>query len=182
MVFPYDLTEGNYVLEYILTADGLTDPSWAQSNYYADGYADYPLYMDDFTKTSDGAVMGLVYNDVAVLTSEMLGGSENTITTSTADTPVKLAYSFDLDDAVNTSNAPVIQNVNNLKVVALLIDANTGVVVNANKAKVGTATGISISEKTENVRANVCYDLTGRRITKPVKGLYIINGRKVVVK
>jgi len=55
-------------------------------------------------------------------------------------------------------------------------------VVNANVAKVGASTGISISENTQKPQTNACYDLTGRRVQKPVKGLYIINGRKVVVK
>ena len=27
-----------------------------------------------------------------------------------------------------------------------------------------------------------CYDLQGRKVTKPQKGLYIVNGRKVVIK
>ena len=182
VTFPYDLADGNFVLEYILTADGLTDPSWSQSNYYANGEAGFPEYMDDFTTTSDDHILGLVYNDVAVLTSEMLGGSKNAITAAAAETPVKFTYSFNLSDAVNTSFQPVIQDVNNLKVVALLVDANTGAVVNANVAKVGASTGISISENTQKPQTNACYDLTGRRVQKPVKGLYIINGRKVVVK
>ena len=37
VTFPYDLTDGNYAVEYILVADGLTDESWGQSNYYANG-------------------------------------------------------------------------------------------------------------------------------------------------
>ncbi len=30
--------------------------------------------------------------------------------------------------------------------------------------------------------ANGTYDLTGRRVANPEKGLYIVNGKKVVVK
>ena len=181
VVFPYDLTDGNFAVEYILTSDGLTNATWGQSNYYADGYAGYPQYMDEFTKTSDGTIYGLVYNDVAVLTSEMLGGSKAAVTTATADVPVKLTYAFSLADAYNTSGAPVIQDVKNLKVVALLIDAATGKVVNANVAKLGTNTGIAISELSQK-SAGTCFDLQGRRVAKPAKGLYINNGRKVIVK
>ena len=83
---------------------------------------------------------------------------------------------------LNTSGAPIIQNTENLKVVVLLIDKSTGAVVNANKAKIGTTTGISIVEVRNNSTENVCYDLAGRRIAQPAKGLYIVNGRKVVVK
>ena len=75
----------------------------------------------------------------------------------------------------------MIQDVKNLKVVALLIDAATGKVVNANVAKLGTNTGIAISELSQK-SAGTCFDLQGRRVAKPAKGLYINNGRKVIVK
>ena len=178
--FPYDLTNGNYAVEYVLTSDGLTDATWGQGNYYAGGGSGYPLYMDQFTK-GESTVYGLVFNDVAVMTSEMLGGANNSVTTATADVPVKLSYAFSLANALNTNYAPVIQNVQNLKVVALLIDYTTGKVLNANVAKVGNSTGITISEMSQKSDANY-FDLQGRRVAKPAKGLYINNGRKVVVK
>jgi len=183
IIFPYDLTGGNFAVEYILTADGLKDDSWIQSNYYANGADGYHEFMDQFT-TATGNVAGLEFNDVAVLTSEILGGANQTITTATADEPVVLSYTFTLADAVNTSSMPVIQDVNKVKVVALLIDKTTGAVVNANKAKIGEeATGISIVEVNNKPKGdNAIYDLSGRRVVKPTKGLYIVNGRKVVMK
>jgi thiol-disulfide isomerase/thioredoxin len=180
VIFPYDLTDGNYAVEYIVTADGLTNATWGQSNYYANGSQGYPLYMDVFTK-GESTVYGLVYNDVAVMTSEMLGGSENTITSATADVPVKLQYSFDLADAVNTSNQPVIQDMAKVKIVALLIDKETGTVVNANKVSLGNPTGIVNVKGNQDTKAEF-VDLMGRRVSQPSKGLYITNGRKVVVK
>ena len=180
VIFPYDLTDGDYTVEYILTSDGLTDATWGQSNYYAGGGSGYPLYMDQFTK-GESTVYGLVFNDVDVMTSEMLGGANNSVTTATADVPVKLSYAFSLANALNTNYAPVIQNVQNLKVVALLIDYTTGKVLNANVAKVGNSTGITISEMSQKPAATY-FDLQGRRVAKPAKGLYINNGRKVVVK
>lgn len=43
-------------------------------------------------------------------------------------------------------------------------------------------TGISeVTVKAEETR-NGCFDLQGRRVTNPVKGLYIVNGKKVVIK
>ena len=91
------------------------------------------------------------------------------------------AYSFRLGNAFNTAYNPVIQNVQNLKVVAILIDATTGKVVNANVAKVGNSTGITINELSQKPAATY-FDLQGRRVAKPAKGLYINNGRKVVIK
>ena len=180
VTFPYDLTNGKYAVEYIVTADGLTDATWGQSNYYADGSMGYPKYMDVFTK-GESTVYGLVFNDVAVLTSEQSGGSNNTITTASADVPVKLQYSLNLANALNTSRQPVIQDVNKVKIVALLIDSATGKVVNANKVKLGETTGIVNVKGNQDTKATI-YDLMGRRISQPAKGLYIINGKKMFVK
>lgn len=43
----------------------------------------------------------------------------------------------------------------------------------------GTTTGINAVETSTN---NVAYDLSGRRVANPTKGLYIINGKKTLVK
>ena len=180
VTFPYDVTDANYAVEYIVTADGLTDASWGQTNYFAGGSMGYPKYMDVFAN-GESTVFGLVFNDVAVLTSEQMGGSENAVTSATADTPVKLKYSFNLSDAVNTSGNPIIQNVDNVKVVALLIDRETGIVVNANKCKLGASTGIVNVKGSQDANAAI-FDMMGRRVSQPAKGLYITNGRKVVIK
>lgn len=43
-------------------------------------------------------------------------------------------------------------------------------------------TGISLVEAKQAVKDGVIYDLTGRKVTKATKGVYIINGQKTVVK
>jgi hypothetical protein len=40
----------------------------------------------------------------------------------------------------------------------------------------------SISGMSEATTTNYIYDLSGRQVVNPVKGLYIVNGRKVVIK
>ena len=47
------------------------------------------------------------------------------------------------------------------------------------KVTEATATGISTIEAAQKV---VVYDLQGRRVQKAEKGLFIINGKKVLVK
>ena len=73
---------------------------------------------------------------------------------------------------------------------------NTGV-MKANKAYLATtsnapalnitfdengATGIRSIDNGQQTNDNVYYDLSGRRIEKPTKGLYIVNGKKVILK
>lgn len=48
-------------------------------------------------------------------------------------------------------------------------------------AKPLSATGIDSAEQT-NTQPGAIYDLSGRRVTKPAKGLYIMNGKKVIVR
>jgi hypothetical protein len=43
-----------------------------------------------------------------------------------------------------------------------------------------TSTGIAPS--TFNFQPSAIYDLQGRRVSNPTKGLYIVNGKKVIVK
>ena len=47
----------------------------------------------------------------------------------------------------------------------------------------GTTTGITVVETTETVEGNgQIYDLSGRAVKNPSKGIYIMNGKKVVLK
>lgn len=46
----------------------------------------------------------------------------------------------------------------------------------------GYTTGIETIETAVKAKANLIYDLSGRRVQKAQKGLYIINGQKVLVK
>ena len=44
------------------------------------------------------------------------------------------------------------------------------------------ATGIDGLNVNDNVNANEVFDLQGRRVARPTKGIYIVNGKKVVIK
>lgn len=46
----------------------------------------------------------------------------------------------------------------------------------------GEVTGVDGRCKMEDGRSDVYYDLNGRRVMNPTKGIYIVNGKKVVVK
>ena len=46
----------------------------------------------------------------------------------------------------------------------------------------GETTRVSTLDSIERRGANIVYDLTGRRVTIPARGFYIVNGKKVMVK
>lgn len=171
--FPYDVTDGKYALEYVLVEDGLTGTGsdWDQSNYYSGGGMGDMSFFDE----AEDYVPGLVFNDVAVLMSQ-IGGIEGSIPANVqADTPVTHKYTFYLFDARNTAGEKVIQNAANLKVVALLINQETGEVVNANKVKVGENTGINAIQNNGSQMVAVDYfDLGGRKLSSLQRGANIV--------
>lgn len=46
----------------------------------------------------------------------------------------------------------------------------------------GAVTAISQVNGTDKAASNACYDLSGRRVSKPTKGVYIVNGKKMLCK
>ena len=46
----------------------------------------------------------------------------------------------------------------------------------------GETTGIKDAVKSEELRIKSYYDLQGRKVAQPTKGLYIVNGKKLIIK
>ena len=46
----------------------------------------------------------------------------------------------------------------------------------------GEETGVNAIDNGQLTMGNAVYDLQGRRVSRPTKGLYIMNGKKVVLK
>ena len=59
--------------------------------------------------------------------------------------------------------------------------SNTVEFYEAFDVKEGISEALPLNDNGEMTNDNV-YDLQGRRVTKPTRGLYIVNGRKVVIK
>ena len=184
VTFPLDRSDCPYEVGFVLVADGLTgtDSSWDQSNYYG-GATGWPSSMDEFTQ-GDSYVKGLTYNFVYVARSGISGISGSLAAPVVADEAQSVSYSFDLASIKNTSNQPVVQDKNKLRVIALLFDKETSAIVNANKADAGASSVTTGVEQLKAVApaANTFFDLQGRRVSRPAHGLYIVNGKKVVLK
>lgn len=168
---------GEYRVEYVLVADGLTSPEWYQRNYRYDAvYRGSDDLIGQFYAGGDKAtewVTGLVYDDIAVATSGNYGVA-NSITDTSAGAVNTHTYTFDI------SENNIIQDKSNLHVVAFVLfkDENYfmgyGLPLNANKGKVPTVEESGFASITaDEVVAVAYYDLTGRRIENPSHGLYI---------
>ena len=103
---------------------------------------------------------------------------------TTNDNKYEANYEFTLDAGWNPDNLEVIGLLT--KKVDAVTEANLYDldIINANSAALGVITGIETIQPAVAVKSTGCYTLDGRRIeTEHLKpGLYVINGKKIIVK
>lgn len=163
-----------YQLAYILLANDVHSTEWTQSNALSGGSLTGDAYIDKYVK-SPNPIRDLHYNEVAIAQSENLGAPiAGSLPSDVKEfTPYEHTFSFDI--AGNT--LPLDKE--KMEVVVVLINSETGEVMNANKGHVGDITGIE-EIKNEELGMKNYYDLSGRRVMSPTKGIYIQKGKKVV--
>lgn len=165
--FVRDIDDANYAIGYVLTCSGLTDPSWIQQNYYSgrDNYKGTPL---EILTTWPKTVKGLVFNDVAVNVDGLMG-VEGSLPSGIV-TNEEYTYYFSMDISDNR----LVQNVENLAVVAFVVDKSTGIIINSNKSvpRITAVEDIMMNASPVSVEY---YDLAGRRVTALEHGgIYIV--------
>ncbi|MBO4820117.1 MAG: thioredoxin family protein [Prevotella sp.] len=173
VTFATDHEGAKYALEYILVADSLTGGTtdWVQSNYYAGGSLGE---MGGF-ESMESSIYGMHFNDVAIQMSRIGGITGSLPATIKAERLLKHTFRFQLANSLNTRMESLIQDLNKLRVVVLLIDQNTGEVVNANSAHVTDADSIIEVEGTNGKVVGVeFYDLAGRRVNASHRGASIM--------
>ncbi|MBQ9670045.1 MAG: hypothetical protein IJV23_03405 [Prevotella sp.] len=181
--FVFDSEGSKYELSYALVADGLTGTSsrWYQSNYYA-GEEGWPESMDTFCNGAS-KVRNLVFNDVIIARSGIAGISGSLPTDIVADVAEEHTFQFDIRDAKNLSGEWIPEGQENIvyNVVAMLINTETGEIVNANKAKAGSNSWSGIGNIDNGRDASVAsvtyYDMQGRKVTNPQNGVFIRSER-----
>lgn len=120
-------------------------------------FVDAPRYVQD-----------LHFNDVIIARSSV-GGIEGSLSAPVVgELPQTCSYNFDLTKIVNANGQKMVQSRNKLRVVAILIDSATGIVVNANKVEVPKADHIGIDDLNLDRQSSsvaTFYDLLGRRVS-----------------
>lgn len=184
------LVAGDYNIAFMLTADGLTGTtkSWKQSNYFCKGggrYNSQASMPDDLKFLWDmGSSYVETYNDVLIASSYVSSNNKATLPTLVANGTVSSEYTMKMPTKVALKKA---LKLNQIYVVALLLDKKTGAIVNAGRARVTGSTGIE--DVTTGTEATVVarYNVNGVQIAAPVKGINIVKmsdgtTRKVLVK
>lgn len=186
------LVAGDYNLAFMLTADGLTGKtnSWKQQNYFCKGHAGNP-YKSKSSMPEDiqflwdkGSSYVETYNDVLISSSYVNNNNKATLPTLVANGTVNSEYSLKMPTKVALKKA---LKLDQIYVVAVLLDKKTGAIVNAGRARVTGSTGIEDVTTGSEATVVARYNVNGVQIAAPVKGINIVKmsdgtTRKVLVK
>lgn len=184
------LVAGDYDIAFMLTADGLTGTtkSWKQSNYFCKGggrYNSQASMPDDLKFLWDmGSSYVETYNDVLIASSYVSSNNKATLPTLVANGTVSSEYTMKMPTKVDLKKA---LKLDQIYVVALLLDKKTGAIVNAGRARVTGSTGIEDVTTGSEATVVARYNVNGVQIAAPVKGINIVKmsdgtTRKVLVK
>jgi len=183
-------SDDNYRFAFMLVEDdmyGEAGTNWDQSNYYAsyaDSYGSDP-YLSEICNMAS-TIEGWHFDDVLISSTGNVEGSLPSAVK--AGEYYTYTQTFEPDYLYNTSGEALVQNKDELYVVALVVNKTTGEVVNAIKAKVGESASVTeLSNTDKQVESTRYYDLQGRQVTNPSGGIYIksiryTDGSQVTVK
>lgn len=175
VTFMKEVPDDYYRVGYVLKCDGLWNATWGQTNYFThdNNYKDTPLIQQFYRLP--GTVYGLTFNDVAINVNAMRGLSRSIMEVE-AGIPVVNEYSFDVSNVKNTAGVSMnpYLKIEKMEVVAFVINRLTGTIVNACSYPVSNVYDAveSIYEDAE-VISTTYYDLAGRRVANPDRGIYI---------
>ena len=168
-----------WVYEGLIDRYAVTVPSvWVARDNKAAGFdiTDAANYVEGWSQ-----VKGMVYNHVAIESQGMDNGLEDSkMTDFRADEVKTQSTTF---EGVNKYS--VIRDRSKIEIAAVLFNTKTGKIENAARCSVrnhGT-TGIRPNLVQEQKKTEGIYDMQGRKVNgKPTPGIYIVNGKKTVIR
>lgn len=167
------------VYEGLIDRYAVTVPAvWVARDNKAAGFdiTDAANYVEGWSQ-----VKGMVYNHVAIESQGMDNGLEDSkMTDFRADEVKTHSTTF---EGVNKYS--VIRDRSKIEIAAVLFNTKTGKIENAARCSVrnhGT-TGIRPNLVQEQKKPESIYDMQGRKVNgKPKPGIYIVNGKKTVIR
>lgn len=168
-----------WVYEGLIDRYAVTVPSvWVARDNKAAGFdiTDAANYVEGWSQ-----VKGMVYNHVAIESQGMDNGLEDSkMTDFRADEVKTHSTTF---EGVNKYS--VIRDRSKIEIAAVLFNTKTGKIENAARCSVrnhGT-TGIRPNLVQKQKKPEGIYDMQGRKVNgKPTPGIYIVNGKKTVIR
>lgn len=168
-----------WVYEGLIDRYAVTVPAvWVARDNKAAGFdiTDAANYVEGWSQ-----VKGMVYNHVAIESQGMDNGLEDSkMTDFRADEVKTHSTTF---EGVNKYS--VIRDRSKIEIAAVLFNTKTGKIENAARCSVRNhgATGIRPNLVQEQKKTEGIYDMQGRKVNgKPTPGIYIVNGKKTVIR
>lgn len=169
-----------YRIAYVVVEDKVGP--YSQENYYSNpNAADNPSDLLNWW-IHQGSSVDMLFNDVARAIYDYDGIAGQLPREIEAEKTYTCSYTLTLPDNI--------QNAENLRIVTLLLDTTTGEILNADSTPIDGTPGTAIEDVT--LRQPGVYDIynvSGVKVRQQAtsthglsKGIYIINGRKVVIK
>ncbi len=181
--FVNDIPENNYLLSFALLADGMGNPAWGQSNAYTDfeptgAYAEpyWDLFIGKGSK-----VFGLTYNDVVVYYPDKSGIAESLPASIEADKWYEYTFEVDTDKVRTLRGSNNISDFNKTRVIAIVVNGKSGkplncissIYPNGEKPEPEPTAVETLDAEDVKIVGTTYYDLQGRKVGKPTKGLNI---------
>lgn len=166
VTFNMDIENSPYIIGYVLTCNGLSDPSWRQANnfYNQSSLKGTPL---EQAAQWPRSVAGLIYNDV-VVDADGNKGVENSLPLEIKEMePYTHSFSY------NIADNSLIQNIGHLVANAYIVNTETGRVMNANKFRLTQYDGVE-EVKIHTNEEVIYYNLQGQEVINPAKGQIVI--------
>lgn len=167
------------VYEGLIDRYAVTVPAvWVARDNKAAGFdiTDAANYVEGWSQ-----VKGMVYNHVAIESQGMDNGLEDSKMTDFRADEVK-THSTTFEEVNKYS---VIRDRSKIEIAAVLFNTKTGKIENAARCSVrnhGT-TGIRPNLVQKQKKTEGIYDMQGRKVNgKPTPGIYIVNGKKMVIR
>jgi hypothetical protein len=158
----YSRPDNPYRIAYVLVEDSLHGDglNWAQLNAYHQNAEKFPDEdMKEFVNAPD-TIYNMRFNNVAQGIWDAFG-IEGALGSS-FEKDVPQTHNFEIDLA---SMAPNIQNKDNLKLIAMVVNYNNDCVINAQEVKIGTTSGINNADIANALTATVTKMNDNLRVT-----------------
>ena len=174
--FLQDIEGSDYRIAFIMLADGLSNPKWVQSNYYCNEQRteEYSSHFWDLFIGQDEHLTGLTFNDIVVHASDYKGIEGSLPSDIACGEWYEYSYEIDPEEIVNLKGTHIVNDFNLTRMVAVIVDGRNGKPINCISSSYpsgGNATEMTVEE--ESTKELLYFDMQGRRIVCPDKGMYI---------
>lgn len=174
--FVRDFNDVDYRICFALIGNGMKKDGWQQSNYLSgENTYNAPATKEALEVFVNGGkkVSGLVFDDVCLALPHPKGIEHSIPANIVSGQEYVTEYTFDLSKVKNYLGADIIQDKSKLTIVGYVTTNNGLEILNSNKTcEMGTDNIAQTFVDGNEINVEY-YDLTGRRILNPERGVYV---------